>query len=90
MNPRHFLHAQHKAIRRWAVRGPWSGALFEFISFGIKQAWACLFGGLMLALLLGTFLWYPQDAALARYDLRRSQSRSPWWQHVSRLGKKCA
>ncbi|MDG1416336.1 MAG: DUF817 domain-containing protein [Maricaulis sp.] len=68
MNPRHFLHAQHKAIRRWAVRGPWSGALFEFISFGIKQAWACLFGGLMLALLLGTFLWYPQDAALARYD----------------------
>jgi uncharacterized membrane protein YoaT (DUF817 family) len=68
MNPRHFLHAQHEAIRRWAVRGPWSGALFEFVSFGIKQAWACLFGGLMLALLLGTFLWYPQDAALARYD----------------------
>jgi uncharacterized membrane protein YoaT (DUF817 family) len=68
MNPRLFLHAQHEAIRHWAVRGAWSGALFEFVSFGIKQAWACLFGGLMLALLLGTFLWYPQDAALTRYD----------------------
>ena len=50
------------------MRGPWSGALFEFVSFGIKQAWACLFGGLMLALLLGTFLFYPADALLPRYD----------------------
>jgi uncharacterized membrane protein YoaT (DUF817 family) len=50
------------------VRGPYSGALFEFVSFGVKQAWACLFGGLMLALLLGTYLFYPETAALARYD----------------------
>ena len=42
--------------------------MFEFVSFGIKQAWACLFGGLMLALLLGTFLFYPEEAALSRYD----------------------
>jgi len=42
--------------------------LYEFVRFGIKQAWACLFGGLMLALLIGTFLWYPKDAALSRYD----------------------
>jgi len=36
--------------------------------FGLKQGWACLFGGLMLALLFGTgFLW-PRDAAFARYD----------------------
>jgi uncharacterized membrane protein YoaT (DUF817 family) len=48
--------------------GPLSGALFEFVSFGIKQAWACLFGGLMLALLLGTFLFYPEEAPLSRYD----------------------
>ena len=34
----------------------------------MKQAWACLFGALMLSLLLGTYLFYPHDAALARYD----------------------
>lgn len=45
--------------------GRWA---FEFLMFGIKQAWACLFGGLMLALLLGTFLFYPDAAPLARYD----------------------
>jgi uncharacterized membrane protein YoaT (DUF817 family) len=50
------------------VRGPWTLGVFEFISFGIKQAWACLFGGLMLAMLVVTFLWYPGDAALSRYD----------------------
>lgn len=43
-------------------------ALYEFFRFGVKQAWACLFGGLMCALLLGTHWWYPKDAALARYD----------------------
>ena len=38
------------------------------VAFGIKEAWVCLFGGLMLALLIGTHLWYPPDAALPRYD----------------------
>lgn len=42
--------------------------LYEFLLFGFKQGWACLFGGLMLALLVGTHLFYPADAALARYD----------------------
>lgn len=36
--------------------------------FGFKQGWACLFGALMLAALLGTHYWYPADAPLARYD----------------------
>lgn len=36
--------------------------------FGLKQGWACIFGGAMLALLMGTALWYPADAPLARYD----------------------
>jgi len=43
--------------------------VFEFVSFSIKQAWACLFGALMLAMLVATFLWYPADAVLARYDV---------------------
>ena len=36
--------------------------------FGFKQGWACLFGALMLAALLGTHFWYPAGVALARYD----------------------
>ncbi len=43
-------------------------ALFEFLMFGIKQAWACLFGGTILVLLLVTGLYWPHDAPLARYD----------------------
>jgi len=41
---------------------------FEFLMFGLKQGWACLFGGLMLGLLIGTAVLYPPDAPLARYD----------------------
>jgi len=46
----------------------WRLWLYEFLLFGFKQGWACLFGGLLLALLLATHLFYPDDAALARYD----------------------
>ena len=42
--------------------------LYEFLRFGVKQAWACLFGGAMVVLLLATHLWYPPASALARYD----------------------
>jgi uncharacterized membrane protein YoaT (DUF817 family) len=66
--PKVFLHKQRAALHSRFVSGWKSQALFEFITFGIKQAWACLFGGLMLVLLLGTFLFYPAEAALSRYD----------------------
>lgn len=48
--------------------GGFYGALVEFLVFGLKQAWACLFGGAMLALIMATKLWWPQEAGLARYD----------------------
>ncbi len=67
-DPREFLHRQRAALHARYVTGWKSQALFEFISFGIKQGWACLFGGLMLVILLGTYLFYPADALLARYD----------------------
>ena len=63
-----WLHSRREALRAFTVRGPVTGALFEFVAFGIKQAWACLFGGLMLALLLASFFFYPDEAPLARYD----------------------
>lgn len=67
-DPKVFLHERRAALHARYVKGWKSQALFEFISFGIKQGWACLFGGLMLALLVGTYLFYPEDAGLARYD----------------------
>lgn len=39
----------------------------EFIAFGLKQAWACLFGGSLLLLILLTQWWYPFES-LHRYD----------------------
>jgi uncharacterized membrane protein YoaT (DUF817 family) len=53
----------------WAeARGPVTAGVYEFIRFGLKQGWACLFGGLMCALMIATHLLYPADAPLARYD----------------------
>ena len=42
-------------------------ALTEFIYFGFKQAWACIFGGLLLVGILGTGLWFP-EIGISRYD----------------------
>ncbi|HEY4358018.1 MAG TPA: DUF817 domain-containing protein [Acidobacteriaceae bacterium] len=42
--------------------------LWEFLLFGFKQAWACLFGGTLLALLLLSKHFWPAHAPLARYD----------------------
>jgi len=63
-----WFHERREALRARVVRGPWSLAAYEFLAFGIKQGWACLFGAVMLALLLGSFLFWPEDAVLGRYD----------------------
>jgi len=42
--------------------------LVELAVFVLKQGWACLFGGLLLAVLLAARFWYPDDAWLARND----------------------
>jgi uncharacterized membrane protein YoaT (DUF817 family) len=60
------------AANRLLARGPAAGpraALIEFLVFGAKQAWACVFGATLLAILLAARAWYPDDAALARNDL---------------------
>lgn len=57
----------HRVLAR--VEGGWlPSAVIEFTVFGIKQAWACLFGGLMLAMIMASALFYPEDAMLNRYD----------------------
>lgn len=67
-DPRAWLTGAREQLRAQAVRGPLSAAAYEFLAFGIKQAWACLFGGAMLALLLATHLFWPDGAGFARYD----------------------
>lgn len=57
----------HRILERTPANGPVSW-LVEFLVFGVKQAWACVFGGALIVILIGTKLWYPADAALARND----------------------
>ena len=45
-----------------------SAVLWEFFLFGFKQGWACLFGGIILTLLLLTKWFWQKDAWPARYD----------------------
>ncbi len=59
------IRAYLESVRVTAGPRAWA---YEFLLFGFKQGWACLFGGLMLALLLATHLFYPANAALHRYD----------------------
>lgn len=55
-------------LEEFAPPAGWPTWLFELGLFVLKQGWACLFGALMLGLLLATHLLYPADASLARYD----------------------
>jgi len=59
--------AAHAVLDRLPAHGL-SGALVEFAVFGLKQAWACLFGGALLFLIIATKYLWPDGAALARYD----------------------
>jgi uncharacterized membrane protein YoaT (DUF817 family) len=53
-------------VRRVLAKLP--APLAEFILFGLKQAWACLFAGLMLGLLVGTRLVWQPEWPIYRYD----------------------
>lgn len=61
-----YLEPLRRRIRGWLARLPWW--LSEFILFGLKQAWACLFAAIMLALLIGTKLVWQPNWPLYRYD----------------------
>ncbi|HEY1155311.1 MAG TPA: DUF817 domain-containing protein [Arthrobacter sp.] len=57
--------------RRLLATSPAGGAkakLTEFVVFGLKQGWACIFGAALLAVLMAARLWYPDGAGLARND----------------------
>ena len=59
------------AARRWLDGAPASRIrprLTEFVVFGLKQGWSCIFGAALLAVLMAARLWYPDGAGLARND----------------------
>lgn len=60
-------HAAHGVLDRLPAHGL-SGALVEFLVFGLKQGWACLFGGAMLFLIIATKFMPPDPLGIARYD----------------------
>jgi uncharacterized membrane protein YoaT (DUF817 family) len=64
---RHFIAAEARIAASMGKRRG-TAALYEFIRFGMKQAWACLFGGMMVFLLIVTHVYYPPGAWLQRYD----------------------
>ncbi len=62
-----FIEAEAR-LGHWAGKRGITAFAYEFLRFGVKQGWACLFGGLMVGLIAATYLWYPRGAALSRYD----------------------
>ena len=58
-----FIEAEAR-LGRWAEQRAATSYLYELLRFGLKQAWACLFGAAIVALIIGTALWYPRGAYL--------------------------
>ncbi|MCJ2126241.1 DUF817 domain-containing protein [Methylobacterium sp. J-077] len=63
-----FISAERRLADSVVSHGCVTAAIYEFLRFGVKQGWASLFGGLLLALIIGTRLFWPVHAPLARYD----------------------
>ncbi len=56
------------AVQARADRTALGRAGFEFLMFGVKEAWACIFGGALLLLIMLTRFYWPAHAPIARYD----------------------
>ena len=54
--------------KRWLLPLPLGRLWHELLIFGVLQAWACLFAGVLLAFILLTKLGYPAWMPIARYD----------------------
>lgn len=55
--------------QRWLLPLPFGRVWHELLIFGVLQAWACLFAGVLLGFILLTKLSYPAWMPIARYDL---------------------
>ena len=61
-----FLQPARRFIRRTLLYLP--DGLREFVLFGLKMAWSCLFGAVMLGLMILTHFVWPHNAPVYRYD----------------------
>ncbi len=59
--------AAHAVLERLPSHGL-AGAALEFLVFGLKQAWACLYGGALLALIMVSAFVWPDSSTISRYD----------------------
>lgn len=59
--------AAHAVLAR-TPSGGLAGATLEFLVFGLKQAWACLYGGALLGLIMLSTLLWPETSTVSRYD----------------------
>jgi len=66
--PEKLIHRCLLLLRPALGRSGFGVAATEFLAFGLKQAYACLYGGLLLGYILLTRYVYPEDAWLSRYD----------------------
>lgn len=60
-----------RAANRWLRERPasgWRSAAIECAVFLLKQAWACVFGALLLLVIVAARLWWPDGAVIARND----------------------
>ncbi len=57
----------HRLLRAAPADGI-RATLLEIAVFLLKQAWACVFGALLLVVIVAARLWYPDDAPIARND----------------------
>jgi uncharacterized membrane protein YoaT (DUF817 family) len=66
------FHSVRLRFENHVPRSRFDAVLWEFFLFVFKQAWACLFGGMLLVLLILTKWFWPHQAhpnfGLARYD----------------------
>lgn len=62
-----YLQPARRVIRRTLLRLP--EPVREFVLFGLKMAWCCLFGAALLVLMIVTHLFWPETAPVHRYDV---------------------
>ena len=63
-----WLLALKRRSERWLLPLPLGRLWHELLVFGVLQAWACLFAGILLAAIVVTKFAWPVAAPIARYD----------------------
>jgi uncharacterized membrane protein YoaT (DUF817 family) len=63
-----WLAALKRHSERWLLPLPFGCLWHELLLFGVLQAWACLFAGILLFAIFATKFAWPIGAPMARYD----------------------